>query len=803
MGAVGLWVRHDLRDRWATLVALSLLVALASGTVATAFAGAARGATALDRLLERTEGGYNALIPVNPGITYDWSQFDELPYVEARGGLAITPNVQAVDLHLTPSGDWLTTAGDSSWFRSIDRPVVFEGRAYDPDTPDELMITPEFADANHVGVGDDVRVQLPTGEQARRAIRTFHNVQDPAGPIVAWHVVGIVRSTWLTPEKSSPDGKAAVSPATLRRYSANLLGGRTVDQMTMGAVFRLSGRSDVARLTEDARRISGRTDVDVWDLETKYYQPARDSMVFEGRTLAAFGLVALVAGSFLVGGLIARTAAAATERLAPGPAVGMAPRQVATAAALPAVLAATVGAALGAAGSWVASGWFPIGSARQYEPEPGRHVDWLVLSVAMVGTSAFCAGVALVAAWRRSTRAGRDRAQRVSKVATWFAQVSAPVPVVLGTRLALEPRRGRDAVPVRPAQVGAVAAAAGTVAALVFAHGIDDALANPERFGQIQQAEAFVGFTGQDYVNVDRLRRQVAALGYVDGVLDARQGNATADDDRVSLIVYSGDAGSKAMQPVLTDGRAPAGPDEIMLGSRTAEALGVSVGQSVTLTGAAATRTLTVVGTGFLPPGAHNGYTDGGWVTGSGYPLLFGDDFHFHLVLVHSDTLDGATLMSRLRADTGTAFNAPNPVDAIDNLRSVRRFPAALAAFLALLGVGVVGNALVLVVRRRQGELAVVRALGMTGAEAAATVAVQALTFVAVGLVYGMPLGLVLGRALWRAVAETLPLQFVAPTSLSAALWVAGASVGLTSVLAILPARRAARIPLAAVLRAE
>jgi hypothetical protein len=803
MRAILLWMRHELRQRWVSLVALALLVALASGTVATAFAGASRGATALDRLLERTGGGYDALIPVNPGISYAWSQFDALPYVEARGGLAITPSVRAVDLHLGAGADWLTTAGDDSWFRSIDRPVVLSGRAYDPDTPDELMITPEFADANDVGVGDDVRVQLPTAEQARRAVHTFQDVRDPAGPVVEWHVVGIVRSTWLTPEKSSPDGKAAVSPATLTTYPANLLGGRTVDEMTMGAVFRLSDRSDLAQLTEDARRISGRTDVDVWDMETKYYQPARDSMVFEARTLAAFGLAALVAGSFLVGGLIARTAAASTERLAPGPAVGMAPLQVAAAAALPAFLAGVVGAVLGAAGSWFASGWFPLGSARQYEPAPGWDADWPVLTIALVVAAAFVAAVAFTAAWRRTARKGRDRAPRVSKVASWFAQVSAPVPVVLGTRLALEPRRGRDAVPVRPAQVGAVAAAAGTVAALVFSHGIDDALANPERFGQIQQAEAFVGFAGQDYGDGDRLRRQVAGLGYVDGVLDARQGNATADDDRVSLIVYSGDTGPKAMGPVVTDGRVPAGPDEIMLGSRTAAALGATVGQSVTLTGAAATRSLTVVGTGFLPPGAHNGYTDGGWVTRAAYPLLFGRDFHFHLILVHSDTLDAAALMSRLRADTGTEFDPPNPVDAVDNLRSVRRFPAALAAFLALLGAGVVANALVLAVRRRQGDLAVVRALGMTGGQAGATVAVQALTFVAVGLLYGVPIGLIAGRALWRAVAETLPLQFVAPTSVSAALWVAGVSLGLTALLAVLPARRAARIPLAAVLRAE
>lgn len=802
MAAVLLWVRHDLRARWASLVAAVLLVAVASGTVAAAFAGATRGGTALDRLTEATHGGFDAIIPINPGTVYDWDRFDALPYVEARGGLAVVAGTKALDEDLADD-DWLTTAGDDQWFRTIDVPVVFDGRVYDPSTPDELMVTPEFAEANDVQVGDDVRVQLPTPEQARRAFQRFEEVRDPTGPIVDWHVVGIVRSVWLTPEDASPRGKAAVSPATLDAYAANLLGGRSVDQVTMGAIFRLDDRSDLARLTKDARRISGQPSVDVWDMETKYFEPARDSMVFEARTLGAFGVAALVAGAFLVGGMLARTCAAAAERLGPAAAVGMAPRQVALAASLPTAFAGAVGACLGCVAAWVASSRFPLGSARDYEPHPGRDADWIVLPAVLVGTALFCAAVALAAAWRRAGRRREQPPSRISKVATWFAQASAPVPVVLGTRLGLEPQRGRDSVPVRPAQVGAVAAAAGTIAALVFSQGIDDALAHPERFGEIQQAEAFVGYAGQDYLDGDELRDRVAGLDYVDGVLDARQGNATADDDRVSMIVYSGDAGPKAMGPVVTDGRAPETADEVMLGTRTADALGVGVGEEVAIAGPAASRDLTVVGTGFLPPGAHNGYTDGAWVTGSAYPQLFGKDFHFHLMLVHSSTLGRAALTKRLAEDTGADFGPPAPVDAVENLGTVRTFPAALAAFLALLGVGVVGNALVLGVRRRQGDLAVVRALGMTGGQAAATIGVQSLALVLVGLVYGAPIGLVLGRFLWRTVAETLPLEYVPPASLTAVLWVAGTALVLTVLLALLPARRAARFPIAAVLRAE
>lgn len=800
MGAVLIWVRHELRRRWGSLLVLAVLVALASGTIAASFAGAVRGGTALDRLIEESQG-MNALIPANPEIVYPWDEFDRLPYVEARAGMAALAGVEPIEPAI--EGEWLTTPADDQWFRTIDVPVVLEGRAYDPDTPDELVIDTLFAETYDLVPGDTVTVQLPTPREGARAMRALETVEDPSGRTIEWHVVGIVRSLWMTPEESVPGGKAALSPATLTTYGDELLGGVPLAEATIVSIFRLQDLdTDIAALTADARRLSGQTDVDVWNLETKYFTPGRDSLRFEARTLAAFGVAALLSAMFLLGGMLARASAAVAERLEPGPAVGMAPVQMAWAAALPTALAGLLGSGLGFAGAWLASGWFPVGSASEFEPAPGREIDWVVLPLVAGCTAVFCAAVGFAAAWRHGLRR-RDVAPRpVSKIASWLAQASAPVPVVMGTRLALEPQRGRDAVPVRPAQVGAIAAVAGTIAALVFAHGVDDAVSHPERFGQIQQAETFVGFGGQTFADSDALVEQLRELDYVSGFVDARQGNATVDGGRVAMIVYSGNSGPKAMAPVVIDGRVPETDDEILVGTGTAEELGADIGDTIAVTGSVATRELTVVGTGFLPPGAHNGYTTGSWVADGAYPRLF-DDFHFHTVLVASDTLGYDALAARLAADTGMEWGPPYPLDVIKNLESVRRFPAALAAFLALLGIGVVANALVLAVRRREGDLAIVRAVGMTGGQAAATIAVQALTLVGVGLLYGAPLGLVLGRFLWRTVAELLPLQYVPPASLWAILLVIGVSLGLTVLLAVLPARRAARIPIAAVLRAE
>jgi len=74
-----------------------------------------------------------------------------------------------------------------------------------------------------------------------------------------------------------------------------------------------------------------------------------------------------------------------------------------------------------------------------------------------------------------------------------------PVPVVVGTRFALEAGRGRSAVPVRPALLGAVAGVLGVLAAFTFSAGVSDAAANPARFGQTWQLDTFFGEDGHDF----------------------------------------------------------------------------------------------------------------------------------------------------------------------------------------------------------------------------------------------------------------------------------------------------------------
>ena len=139
----------------------------------------------------------------------------------------------------------------------------------------------------------------------------------------------------------------------------------------------------------------------------------------------------------------------------------------------------------------------------------------------------------------------------------------------------------------------------------------------------------------------------------------------------------------------------------------------------------------------------------------------------------------------------------------VNNLAAVPSLPLYLAGFLVLLAAGAVAHALLTGARRRAHDLAVLRALGLTPRQTAACVAWQATIIGAVALAIGVPLGLFVGREVWRVMTDTLSFVYVGPLDVPKLALIIPASIAALALLSYLPARGAARLRTAEVLRTE
>ncbi|HTD50897.1 MAG TPA: FtsX-like permease family protein, partial [Acidimicrobiia bacterium] len=139
----------------------------------------------------------------------------------------------------------------------------------------------------------------------------------------------------------------------------------------------------------------------------------------------------------------------------------------------------------------------------------------------------------------------------------------------------------------------------------------------------------------------------------------------------------------------------------------------------------------------------------------------------------------------------------------IVNYRTTTSTPAFLGAALAAGALTALALTLTASTRRRRHELALLKTLGFTRRQLAATVAWQSTIAVTIGATIGIPLGIVLGRTLWDLFAHQIhavPLPTVPVPTIT--LIAVGALI-LANLVAAIPARQAARTPSALLLHAD
>ena len=227
----------------------------------------------------------------------------------------------------------------------------------------------------------------------------------------------------------------------------------------------------------------------------------------------------------------------------------------------------------------------PIGTARLAEPDPGVSVDAAVLTAgAVVIVVLAVARVARTARRLASGGYGGPAAAASagrSKVAGWLAGAGAPVTAAAGVRLALEPGRGRTAVPVRSALAGTALSVLAVTAAFTFGASLLHLVHTPRLYGQTWDAAIdmqFGSLTPRGRQDTGSATPPASPAG--PSAITATIGIGGHVIPAIGLAAGQG----PLLSPTLLQGRPPRTGNEIVLGTSTLRQIGRHVGQTVTVT---------------------------------------------------------------------------------------------------------------------------------------------------------------------------------------------------------------------------
>ncbi len=809
-----MWARTELRRRWLALLVLGVLAGVTAGLATATVAGARRTATSWDRLRAETHASDAVVFASQAGIFEDdelqYDQLADLPYVEGVGAFGIwyaTSSFGEISGFMTTSGDWLD---------GVDTPRIVEGRAPDPDDPREIVVTPAvpggpLADSG-LGVGDTLDVHMFEQQQLLSG-----DMAAPAGPAVTLEIVGVTDGPFNLAAIPG-NGDLFVGPAFTERYGPGVA-------VFSNLMARLDDpERDVPRLEAEVARLYPGRGVPVYDLADAGKRVTNGTGLERNGLLLFAGAVAL-AGLVVLGQALTRSVQSGSGDVPTLVALGFSRQQAAWALALPHALSGVVAVVVTVITAVVLSPRYPIGLGRRVEPDVGVHLDLPVLAggVALV-VAALVAGVGL-SAWRAAAPAREPLwGTRRSAIVSALLRIGAPPPMSIGAGLALEPGRGQRALPTRPALVGACAGALGVIGAMTLGAGIGDATRHPERFGSVWDVELT-----SDEAPGEAFQATVAHMADDPEITDvARVARVTLPVGEVVVPFYGLDDVAGSTSFVLLDGRAPERPGDVVLGPDSASTFGVGIGDRVEI---GAGGRFTVVGIGLLPTTAHSSFDQGGWLLpddlvaatpDSLRPSLGSDptaavdqvsDAELRRTLFESavvvgrfdDGIDVGAKIERLQGEAGDGVQvmpASEPADQ-QNLRNVRALPLLFAVFLLALAIGALAHVSSSVLRRRRGELAVLRSMGLTPRQVRACLAWQATTLAVIGVVIGVPLGIAVGRTAWRLVTDATPMVYTEPVAVLALLLIVPLALVLANLLAAVPGHRAARLRPAEVLRTE
>lgn len=787
--------RASWRRRWLGLIGLGLLAGIVGGVATAAVGGIRRSSTALDRLIEATG---------LPPLQLSSATMTELPskYLDALRSLPEVERVARASLFVGRE------EADENWWsvrafaEEQGTPTMVSGRRFATASAEEVIVSVNTARLFDLSIGDPVVIDFYTRTQLEDISRDTW--AEPEGPEPRLRIVGIYRDP-LDAARSGTGTSIMAGPAFFAAY-----GGDAGVQSYL--VEPVGGTAGAASAIE---RLNAAFDWPVGSSPPRseeWLEVSRDaeeqSQAVIAMGLGAFAAVALAAGVVAHGQSLRRWLYRLEGDQAALSAMGAtrADRRLILSIALaPHVLIAVP---IATALAYVLSPLFPFGVLRDIEPQPGRLADGALLVaggmlVALVSSALTVAAASSVVAGGRSRRPARGAVGVVAAA----ERAGAPVALTVGSRFALRPGSARLALPVTTALAASVLAVAGVVAASVFTSSLDRLADEPGRYGNGWDLSLELVATPAG----DRALAKLVDdpdIESVDRLTEFNEGT-TVDGVPAGATIVETVKGSLQLQ--LSSGRAPAGPQEIVLGPKLLADLDKEIGDSVEVVGPPGTPVdFVVVGTALStaaesPAFNAEAYFDDDVVDEVKPSDMVGSTFLMAQVRFAEgvDEVVAAREIDELYPYSLMNESYPRPPPEVANLAQLAMLPRALAAFLALVGMAALVHALRVGVRSRRHDLGILLALGFTRLQAGLTIVAMTTTIVGIGVVIGLPLGLVVGASGWRLVAERV---FVAPDNLAPVVIIvaiAAVAVVVANLTALLPARSAARLAPIEALRAE
>jgi FtsX-like permease family len=787
--AAAFWASTDVRRRWKSLVVLGILIGLTTGFALSAWAGARRTDSALERLRVQTNAADAIAFPSQVGVSHPhWGRLRARPEVKT---VAVWDLLFGVYNSHEPS--LMFGSFDGTYLGKVDRPVVVKGRMFNPHSPNEVVVD-ENAVNQVPAVGGTFTYRFYNSKQV-------DETGAPHGPTVRMHVVGVVKE--LPQFVFVSEGQVLVSPGFMARYGSQISASENAD------IVLRHGETDMGKLRHDVNALIARGSP-VLDAHTTARR-VTTTLDVETTALLLLAAAILLGGGILVTQVLGRSASIIADDARTLRALGMSRDHLGLATGLSHLIPALVAAPVAFGVALLASPHFPVGLGRRVDPDVGYHVDWtlvgpgLTVLVVLVLVASVLIG--------RGPRDGRFRhvgpARSIGAVRRW-----APVAVGLGTTMAFETGQGRRRIPVVPALLAAVVAVMGVVASLTIDRGITNALAHPEVAGVTWDASVTPATSATTGRNIsatlaDHLTKKQGVRAAV--VVD----RTVIDVGSVGAPVFSvrpiAGASTTPIQFTLISGRAPHGRGEAAIGPATAKDLHVGVGDTVSV-GATHAR-VKIVGEALFPSDVHSEFDEGLWLAPRQFdavvppigPQAMNADERVVAVRFPPGT-SAQKSAGRLQSALGpliTDIEPPLPPDELLNLGNVRTLPEVLAAFLGLIAIAALASVLLSCARRRSHEFAVLRALGMTRGSVRSVLLSQGTVIGLFGLVIGIPLGIAVGRLGWQGIAERVPLSDVPPFALVATLLIIPGILIAASLLALWPGQVAVSQTPGAQLRVE